>query len=301
MPESPVMAPSSPSPLCPAAARQACTGAPHEKEEETADGGPQSYHLLQAAVGPLALEPRALFAWCVDGVVTGLLPHRRYAQASRAARAAGLSESALTRRLATLAALDANPVAELMRGDPDDRSFQRRWNGYNRLAPLGVRTRLADGASVRLEERRTAPGIADDEFRRITVTACAASLRRLGDAGPSDDGLRRAWRALGLRGGCIPELLDALRLAPEADLARSATDLGCSTRTLQRQLGRAGLSHGQLRRAVRLSLAGCALRGAASLTEIAHAAGFYDSAHFAHAWRRACGITPSDYRALSLA
>ncbi|MEO8901771.1 MAG: helix-turn-helix domain-containing protein, partial [Polyangiaceae bacterium] len=39
---------------------------------------------------------------------------------------------------------------------------------------------------------------------------------------------------------------------------------------------------------------------AGSVTDIAHRCGFFDSAHFVRAWRRACSMAPSAYRDLAV-
>lgn len=260
----------------------------------------QSYHLLSAGSGAIASAPRDVFAWCVRGVVQGLVDHGAYVRVSQQACHRPGAARQLRPRFAELAALDANPMAELVGGLPDEAAFRRCWNGYNRLAPLGVDTQLQphDGTLRRIAHG----GAADSAFRRDTIAACVSGLRaRAGDPDRADGArhLAAAWQALGNPGDGVPDALAALAETPEADLARTAARLACSPRTLQRQLTQAGLNFGLLRQAVRIGLASRQLRrGTASLTEVAHASGFFDSAHFTRAWRQSCGITPSDYRAL---
>ncbi|MCH7343153.1 helix-turn-helix domain-containing protein [Pelomonas sp. CA6] len=262
---------------------------------------PQSYHLLAAALDGATEPPGGLFAWSVRSAVRGLVAHADYLRRSQRARRLRRGDRPLEARLRELARLDANPMARLVRPARDDAAFRLGWNRYNRLAPLGVDTQLqAPGPAL---QRQARAGIADDGFRRDTVAACIAALRdAAAQALPSS--LAESARSLGdAAGDTLAEALALLRQQPEADLVASAAALGCRPRTLQRRFTQAGLSFNLLRQATRIELAGELLRQPAppSLTEVAQAAGFFDSAHFGHAWRQSCGLAPGDYRDIATA
>ena len=104
-------------------------------------------------------------------------------------------------------------------------------------------------------------------------------------ARPGEGGIDRALR-----------LIRADPLAP-LDLARLAAEAGVSPFHFARQfravVGESPIAH--LRR-MRLEHAAGLLRGGASVTEVAHVVGYADSAHFATAFRRAFGCSPSKVR-----
>lgn len=263
-----------------------------------------SYHLLGTSLEPAEHDPARLFAWAVRTAVDGFTTHADYvAQAERAAERA-LPPTHMQTRMAQLIGLDANPVAALMTCCTGPDAFAARWNGFNALAPLGVQTTLIAPAAqpgalrraARLESAQSAlrAWITSECVQQLAHRAETASLR-------SDDPQPLATRAAALqldRGG-LGDCILQLHADPAASLSSCAKALGVSPRTLQRDLGARDLAFGMLRQAVRLTHAGHALRtGTESLTEVAHAAGFFDSAHFTHAWRRACGLAPSHYRGL---
>lgn len=266
----------------------------------------KSYHLLGAALDASAARPEAFFAWSVDGIVDGFIDHTAYLRIAQVATRRRATADGLERRVAELAGLDINPVATLLHAAPDAASFETRWNGFNRVAPLGVETVVTHAPQRRL--RREARGDdASGELRARVTTACVDHL--LGEvdarppAGEPHDGtpaLLRNLRRLGIGQQALHELLECLHADPAASLDRCAAALGSSRRSLQRELGHAGLGFSRLRQAVRLTLATEAVADPGRpLTDIAHASGFFDSAHFAHAWRRSCGIAPSQYRHLA--
>ena len=78
-----------------------------------------------------------------------------------------------------------------------------------------------------------------------------------------------------------------------ADLNGICRLLGVSSRTLQRRLREEHTTFESLRSATRLTLAMEAIRRRQNLTEVAHGAGYADSAHFAHKFKQACGMPPS--------
>ncbi|MEO7036522.1 MAG: helix-turn-helix domain-containing protein, partial [Polyangiaceae bacterium] len=228
------------------------------------------------------------FARAVETAVDGFVPHGAYVQRAAANAQGGQTPVALARRIAASSALDANPIAELLLGAPDATVFATRWNGFNRSASLGVRTFIgSDGL-------RREPRGADDAFRaeliaevipRLTPCQRLDTSHRLCQLYDKDDVIR--------------DVLEGLYQSPALNLNETAARLGCSRRTLQRGLVGGGLTFRGLRQAVRVTLAGYQLRQpAGSVTDIAHRCGFFDSAHFVRAWRRACSMAPSAYRDL---
>jgi AraC-like DNA-binding protein len=76
-----------------------------------------------------------------------------------------------------------------------------------------------------------------------------------------------------------------------------ASSIGLSPRTLQRLLGRQGLSFSMLVDDVRLATARHLLdETECRLSEIALRLGYSDAAHFTRAFRRWTGVTPSEHR-----
>jgi AraC-like DNA-binding protein len=103
--------------------------------------------------------------------------------------------------------------------------------------------------------------------------------------GPGDDFARAAF---------------ALLLEDEGtSLSGLARRLAVSRRTLQRRLREAGTAFRLLVRSARLARAGHSLvdqRSRASLTSVAHACGFADSAHLSREFRSLVGIAPRQFR-----
>lgn len=264
-----------------------------------------SYHLLGASLGAAEHDPVRLFAWAVRTAVEGFTTHADYVTQAESAAERALPAAHVQTRMALLIGLDANPVAALMTHCANADVFAARWNGFNVLAPLGVQTMLVAPAAQPGALRRAARlDSAQAALRAWVTTECVQQLAHRAETAPprSDNPHPLATRAaaLHLDRGALGDCLLQLQADPAASLSACAQALGVSPRTLQRDLGGRALAFGTLRQAVRLTRAGHDLRtGTGSLTDVAHAAGFFDSAHFAHAWRRACGIAPSHYRALA--
>ncbi|MFJ1703704.1 helix-turn-helix transcriptional regulator [Kitasatospora sp. NPDC088346] len=114
------------------------------------------------------------------------------------------------------------------------------------------------------------------------------------------------WRLLWTRGAPVAEVgpATAVRgwIAQDPGrawrLAQAAERLGCSSRSLQRELARAGTGFQAELLAVRLGVAAQLIsRTSLPLAEVAASAGFTDHAHLAHRFRAAYGCAPSQYRA----
>ena len=84
-------------------------------------------------------------------------------------------------------------------------------------------------------------------------------------------------------------------------LAEAARSMAKSTRSLQRELGAAGISFSSALRGVRTGEAARLIRaGKASLAEIGYCCGYADQPHFQRDFRRALNMSPGEYRRLSL-
>lgn len=86
---------------------------------------------------------------------------------------------------------------------------------------------------------------------------------------------------------------------PALPLAHLARRLGVSARSLQRRMRDAGASYSALVRIARVARAGASIvgdtRSEASLTAVAHACGFADSAHLSRDFRRLVGVAPRQF------
>jgi AraC-like DNA-binding protein len=263
---------------------------------------PKSYHVLFDSIASERGDETAWLARSVRGVVSGFVGHDEYAAAAQAADERRWTPRQLERRLQQSIDADANPVAGLFRTADAPGEFSRRWNAFNRLANLGVSTLIAaNDGDARAFVRLTQTPDADTAFRAQVTAQCmelASSARR----GDRRDCLADVASRCGLAGTALAELIALLYTEPSFEVGKCAAELACSTRTLQREIARGDLTFGAVKQAVRLTIAGYRLRHVDEpVTATAHAAGFFDSAHFNHAWRRACDIAPSAYRALARA
>jgi AraC-like DNA-binding protein len=262
----------------------------------------KSYHLLGESFADTGNAPASLLRWAVERVVHGFIRHEDYSVAVAHAATRPCAMQRAERLMRLLMALDANPVASLMRTAADIATFQRRWNGFNRMAPLGVTTQFVNDPEPGLRREARAAGLHDDMRGEIGALCIAHLAAARDDLHPPDDAVPRLYRLVGELAHthtALRDSIDTLCANPLAELGDCALATGCARRTLQRAFADAGLSFRLLRQAVRLSAAEQALReGGSSLTEIAHASGFFDSAHFTHAWQQSCGLTPSQYRSL---
>ncbi|ODA66135.1 HTH-type transcriptional activator RhaS [Methyloligella halotolerans] len=88
-------------------------------------------------------------------------------------------------------------------------------------------------------------------------------------------------------------------LSGHVSIESAARSINTSVRTLQRELHREGTDFRSISNAMRTKRACELLRQTdASITEIATALGYSDSAHFARAFRHATGMAPQEYRLL---
>lgn len=198
-----------------------------------------------------------------------------------------------------------------------------RWQRLEVLAHSENRVKLlaVDGARVRLLRARTSGGAPTLEEDTLVVGILAGLLGALGarrvhvrQEPARDVAAGRHW-SLQWREWARPQApprlepwgssSDFARAAfallledPATPLAAMARRLCVSRRTLQRRLEAGGTSFRALARTARVALAGASLREQAalpSLTSVAHACGFADSAHLSREFRALVGIQPSRF------
>lgn len=262
---------------------------------------PVSYHLLCDALMVRGSGEVRPFARAVRRIVQGFVTHEQYAAVARNA-AHQLPARRMRRQLAEAVALDANPIAGLFSSCGPAGHFESRWNALNQAAHFGVKTHLERyGAADGRMGRTLVDGARDEAFRAEVITQLVDVLAG-GQAAIADDAqaVVKLAERLEAQDPALREVLALLHAEPDLSIERCAARLGNSLRTLQRQLARQGLLFTQLKQAVRITVAGWRMRhGDESLTAIAQAAGFFDSAHLVHAWQAACGVSPSAYRAIA--
>jgi AraC-like DNA-binding protein len=267
-----------------------------------ASGKLKSYHVMYRALAESDEVAETLFARSIRRVTNGYVEHSIYAAAARLASVT-LRPKELERRLRLSIAADANPIGNLFVSLVDEGQLKRRWNAFNALARLGVRTRIHHGAAQsNLLVREPQTPERDDPFRSDLIASCLGMLLPSAkDKQPSDipQRLLRIANSFNLRKTALTEVLEYLHAEPALDIKQLSKQLGCCTRTLQRALRGYDLTFALVKQAVRLSIAGYRFRNVDEpIVATAQAAGFFDSAHLNHAWSLACDVSPSEYRSL---
>lgn len=261
-----------------------------------------SYHLLIRSLAPCGPAPQ-LFADAVRRTVCGFVAATDYSRRATLLAAAPPGEAELARRMRTLLASDANPVPALLAGARSAPAFEACWNGLHHHWRVGIDTIVfrQDSGELGFERRaRRLPGQgpeSDHPLKHEVMRQCLLAVRQHTTARRS---LHEVAQVLGLTRHAGSDMTLLLQDLPQANLSTAATHAGCRVRTLERQLATEGLRFTELRHATRLVEAGRLLREtSASITDIALATGFYDSAHFARSFRQATGLTARQYRALA--
>lgn len=198
-----------------------------------------------------------------------------------------------------------------------------RWQRLEVLAHSENRVKLlaVEGEGVRLLRARASGGAPTFEEDTLVVGILAGLLESLGAlnvrvrperVGGVADGRGWALRWRGWRRHPGPRAVEpwgsssdfaraAFTLLLEdtgLSLATLARRLAVSRRTLQRRLLDGGTSFRALARTARVALAGASLHEHASspsLTSVAHACGFADSAHLSREFRSLVGVQPSRF------
>lgn len=198
-----------------------------------------------------------------------------------------------------------------------------RWQRLEVLAHSENRVKLlaVDGEGVRLLRARASGGAPTFEEDTLVVGILAGLLEALGarnvrvrqeTAGGLADG--RGWALRWREWTRPPRPRPVEPWGSSSDFARAAFTLlledtglplstlarrlGVSRRTLQRRLLDGGTSFRALVRTARVALVGASLHehaASASLTSVAHACGFADSAHLSREFRSLVGVQPSRF------
>jgi AraC-like DNA-binding protein len=109
-----------------------------------------------------------------------------------------------------------------------------------------------------------------------------------------------AWRSFAPAADFVTSIAQAVEtLSCEGypDIHQTAEFVGISVRTLQRQLGEAGITHEELIGRARFATAAAVLEETdLKILEIALDLGYSDHAHFTRAFRRWAGCSPQEYR-----
>lgn len=97
----------------------------------------------------------------------------------------------------------------------------------------------------------------------------------------------------------VKSVVGTLRMAGALAIEKTASDLGISSRTLQRRLQREGVSYSEVVEKSRLEVS-CIMLADPSMRvyEIATSMGFADPSSFSRAFRRWTGVSPMEYRKL---
>jgi len=176
-------------------------------------------------------------------------------------------------------------------------------------AEIGLRTRREVGRTIReafphtrlrcgeAETTVAFPAALLDSARAGRRALTAERLARVAGDGPSPGGPAGWDFPTSLR-----EILKTYMGEGYPDLALAARIVGCSVRTLQRRLEQCGASYSQVVQEARFEAASALLtQGDTTVLDTAHSVGYSDPSHFARAFRRYAGVSPTQYRMLDRA
>lgn len=151
---------------------------------------------------------------------------------------------------------------------------------------------------IRMGQRHTSVTVARADIARPTCDVILSKHDTLASFSSEDvpDG-QSAWKFISLLRRMIQPYLNGGRI----DVSFAAELAGISTRTLQRKLKRNGSSYSQIVQEARFELArSCLDEPGMKIIDVAMMAGYESPQHFSRAFRRFNGVTPSQYRSLSL-
>ncbi|NLR75762.1 helix-turn-helix transcriptional regulator [Leeia aquatica] len=250
------------------------------------------YHALPLALQTEWHTPQQRLAYAVHSTLQGLVDHRQYLVQVQELEQRP-TDTQLARQFRLLRLLDGNPLTSLFATGLPEATFLARWNQLQRWLQLGVKTWLDDRPSRVRRDSHIGP---DDPLRpQVIAHFIDCWQHALPDAGLLSSHLQQ----LDLQQQATGELAQLLLYQPGLELAACAQTLGCSVRTLQRQLQSYGVPFARLRQAIRLQRATQALlTGTQGMTDIALDCGYFDAAHFNHQWKLSTGLTPQQYRSL---
>jgi len=207
---------------------------------------------------------------------------------------------------------------------PDAVVLMRRWERFEILAHSGNRVRVLEIGEhgLRLVRVRVPGGAPSDEEDGFVIALLCGVLeaagtveleaRRTAEADVDGREWRLTWRtwrgpvapaepvaAVGQDSEFVRAALTLLLEDAGLGLAALARQLAVSTRSLQRRLAATGTTLRALARAARIARAGDALlrppSAGASLTSVAIASGFADSAHLSREFRQLVGMPPGAF------
>ena len=272
------------------------------------DDESEAYHLVVRAMEDRAgIDAGTRFALAIRHAVAGHMPHPRYREAAIERRRAGAGAESVERSIADWMSTDLNPLVRSLASLRSPANAIWAYNAYNRHARLGVRTSIEsagpDGGTARVARRESRVPSADPELCAVrTVSALdkvmGIASRNRSRADPRAPGILDVGRLLGVEAAASFHVAEAMAGHERVDLERVARHLGASRRSLQRRLAEESTSFEAIRAAARIVAATDALRGEASLTEVAWSCGFSDLPHMSRAIKAACGMTPALLRAI---
>lgn len=253
------------------------------------------------------IDPGTRFALALRHAVAGHMPHPRYREAAIERRRAGAGAQSVERSIADWISTDLNPLVRSLSSLRSPSNAIWAFNAYNLHAGLGARTSIeetsSEGGAGRIARRESRVATADPELCAVgTVSAfdrvLSIASRNRSCADATAPGILDVGRLLGVEGSASFHVVEAMAGHERVDLERVARQLGASRRSLQRRLNEEATSFDAVRRAVRIVSATDALRGDASLAEVAWSCGFSDLPHFTRAMKASCGMTPGLLRTI---
>lgn len=264
-------------------------------------------HSLEARSG---LTPLARFTLALHHAMSGHLHYSRAFDAARESKRRGTSLGQIEASVAQWVETDLNPMVQTAKCMNSSAEAIRWFNAYNRSAPLGIRTTVGeragswkDMADISSAATRVRTGLHEDlECSRATAFAILGDLIRRAEA-HGRAGLDVVPRTVadvafffGVESSAAAEVCAVFEAEGSMRVAHLARHLGASQRSLERKLRTEGVTAESLRSATRLVRATARLKTQESLTTIAVAEGYSDSAHMSRAFQASCGMTPSMLR-----
>lgn len=256
-------------------------------------------HALEAGSG---LSPLRRFWLSIRHAAQGQIPYVRYQAAGFRRATEGSASGEVERWLLDWASIDLNPVVQMARTSTSAAALIEGYNAFNRRISVEVSTTIRRaGGDCAFERELRSSKVDPEPCKTATLFAMHAMVSgvagREGRPHGAPLSIGAVARALGVERSASAELAGALEAGAESTTPEAARALGVSTRTLQRSLQAEGGCAEDLKLAARLLRAFAAMGSSSTLTEIAHHAGYADSAHMSRSFMSACGMTPTEVRA----
>ena len=263
-----------------------------------------SYHTVTTAVEAPGLDPLQRFWLSIRHVGQGQVSYSRYQRAGLSRAAEGTAPSEIEKLLLDWLQTDLNPTVQIARTSNMPSALVEGYNAFNRRVCVHVRTTMErSGSSITLVREMRGSSFDPEICKHATSFAMSTMVRQvaaregrpLGDALSAD----HVARLLGVERSASAELSNLYETRGPRTVEQAASELGCSSRALQRALKDEGGSAEQIKIATRLLRAFKLMAGKLSLTQIALEAGYADSAHMSRSFMASCGLTPSEVRRAS--